>query len=91
MGLPYALALQWLHPGRPVFNPTGDGTFGFTIQELDTARRLKLPVINIVHNNACWGIVRHGQRMQLDFESAPRSPTPTTRRSRAASVAMAKP
>ncbi len=68
-GLPYALALQWLHPGRPVFNLTGDGAFGFTLQELDTARRLALPVINVVHNNAAWGIIRHGQRMQFEFES----------------------
>jgi thiamine pyrophosphate-dependent acetolactate synthase large subunit-like protein len=68
-GLPYALALQWLHPGRPVFNLTGDGAFGFTLQELDTARRLALPVINVIHNNAAWGVIRQGQRMQFDFES----------------------
>lgn len=68
-GLPYALALQWLHPGRLVVNITGDGSFGFTLQELDSARRLRLPVITIVHNNEAWGIIRHGQRAQLDFES----------------------
>jgi thiamine pyrophosphate-dependent acetolactate synthase large subunit-like protein len=67
-GLPYALALQLAHPGRPVFNITGDGSFGFTLQELDTARRNKLPVITIVHNNAAWGIIKAGQRAQLDFE-----------------------
>lgn len=68
-GLPYALALQWLHPGRLVLNLTGDGAFGFTLPELDTARRLQLPVINVVHNNAAWGIIRQGQRKQFDFES----------------------
>lgn len=68
-GLPQAMALQWLHPGRPVFNITGDGSFGFTLQELDSARRLRLPVITLVHNNEAWGIIRHGQRAQLDFES----------------------
>ena len=67
-GLPYALALQSQHPGRPVFNITGDGSFGFTLQELDTARRYRLPVITIIHNNAAWGIIRAGQRKQLDFE-----------------------
>ena len=45
-GLPYALSLQLQHPDRPVFNITGDGAFGFTLQELDTARRYGLPVIN---------------------------------------------
>ncbi len=67
-GLPYALALQLQHPGRCVFNLTGDGSFGFTLQELDTARRLKLPVITVVHNNASWGVIRMGQKMALGFE-----------------------
>jgi thiamine pyrophosphate-dependent acetolactate synthase large subunit-like protein len=67
-GLPYALALQLIHPGRPVVNITGDGAFGFTLQELDTARRHGLPAVTIIHNNAAWGIIRAGQRAQLDFE-----------------------
>ena len=49
-------------------NITGDGAFGFTLQELDTARRYGLPVINVIHNNASWGIIRAGQKAQLDFE-----------------------
>ncbi len=67
-GLPYALALKLMHPDKMVVNLTGDGAFGFTIQELDTARRLKLPVINVIHNNAAWGVIRMGQRMALNFE-----------------------
>lgn len=67
-GLPYALALQLQHPDKPVFNITGDGSFGFSLQELDTARRYRLPVITIIHNNAAWGIIRAGQKAQLDFE-----------------------
>ena len=61
-GLPAAIALQLAHPGRPVFNLTGDGAFGFSVQELDTARRHRLPVINVIHNNADWGIIRFGYR-----------------------------
>ncbi|MBP6902830.1 MAG: thiamine pyrophosphate-binding protein [Burkholderiaceae bacterium] len=60
-GLPYALALKRLHPERPVFNLTGDGSFGFTLQELDTARREGLAVVTVVHNNAAWGVIRAGQ------------------------------
>jgi len=59
-GLPWAIALKLLHPARPVFNITGDGAFGFTLQELDTARRLGLPVITIIHNNASWGVIKLG-------------------------------
>ena len=67
-GLPAALALQAQLPGRAVFNLTGDGAFGFTLNELDTARRYRLPVITVVHNNAAWGVIRHGQKMSLNFE-----------------------
>nr|WP_301334691.1 thiamine pyrophosphate-binding protein [Variovorax dokdonensis] len=67
-GLPYAIALQAQQPGRAVALVTGDGSFGFTLNELDTARRYRLPVISIVHNNAAWGIIRAGQRNALDFE-----------------------
>ncbi len=67
-GLPYALSLQLQFPQRPVLNITGDGSFGFTLNELDTARRYRLSVVNVIHNNAAWGIIRAGQRKQLGFE-----------------------
>lgn len=67
-GLPYAMALQLAHPARRVFNITGDGAFGFTLQELDSARRNRLPVVTLIHNNAAWGVIRAGQRAQFDFE-----------------------
>ncbi|MFO1274201.1 MAG: thiamine pyrophosphate-binding protein [Rubrivivax sp.] len=67
-GLPYAIALKRLEPQRPVINITGDGSFGFTLQELDTARREQLAVINVVHDNEAWGIIRAGQAKALNFE-----------------------
>lgn len=66
-GTPYAVALKLLHPDRPVFNICGDGAFGFTLSELDTARRYSLPIINIIHNNASWGVIKMGQRKSFDF------------------------
>jgi acetolactate synthase-1/2/3 large subunit len=69
-GLPAAIALQSQHPGRLVVNITGDGAFGFTLNELDTARRYQLPVVTIVHNNASWGVIRMGQQKGLGFEMA---------------------
>jgi thiamine pyrophosphate-dependent acetolactate synthase large subunit-like protein len=69
-GLPFAMSLKLQHPTKPVFNITGDGSFGFTMNELDTARRYQLPVITLIHNNASWGIIRAGQKKQFDFEFA---------------------
>ena len=50
-------------PDRPVICTTGDGSFGFTLQELDTARRYGLPVIFVIHNNAARGIIQVGQHI----------------------------
>jgi acetolactate synthase-1/2/3 large subunit len=61
-GIPYAHALKLLFPDRPVRNITGDGAFAFTLQELDTARRLGLNVVHVIHNNSAWGVVGAGQR-----------------------------
>jgi acetolactate synthase-1/2/3 large subunit len=61
-GLPAALALKLAFADKPVFNITGDGAFGFSIAELDTARRYGLNVINVVHNNSAWGVIRAGQQ-----------------------------
>jgi acetolactate synthase-1/2/3 large subunit len=69
-GLPWALALKALHPNQPVLQITGDGSFGFSLQELDTARRHGLPVVSVIHNNEAWGVIRAGQRAQHDFEFA---------------------
>ncbi len=69
-GLPWALTAKLLHPSRPVFNVTGDGAFGFSLQELDTARRHGLPVITVVYNNAQWGVIRLAYgRAGFDFGS----------------------
>ncbi len=69
-GLPWALTAKLMNPSRPVFNVTGDGAFGFSLQELDTARRYGLPVINVVYNNARWGVIRLAyERTGFDFDS----------------------
>lgn len=67
-GLPAAIALARAFPDRRSFCITGDGAFGFTIQELDTARRYGARVITVVHNNQSWGVIRQGQRARgFDF------------------------
>jgi acetolactate synthase-1/2/3 large subunit len=84
----HALALQAAHPGRTVVNVTGDGALGFTLAELDTARRHGLPVVTVIHDNAAWGVIRFGQA-RAGSSSTPPSRAPTTRPSRAPSAATA--
>jgi thiamine pyrophosphate-dependent acetolactate synthase large subunit-like protein len=61
-GIPYALALKGRFPERAVINITGDGAFGFTVAELDTARREGLAAVHVIHDNSAWGVIALGQR-----------------------------
>jgi acetolactate synthase-1/2/3 large subunit len=62
VGLPFALAAKVARPEEPVVLITGDGAFGLSAMEMDTAARHHLPVIVVVANNSGWGDVRHHQR-----------------------------
>ncbi|HXM56456.1 MAG TPA: thiamine pyrophosphate-binding protein [Candidatus Dormibacteraeota bacterium] len=59
VGLPFALAARAARADEPVFLFAGDGSFGLSAMELDTAVRHDLPVVVVVSNNAGWGDVRH--------------------------------
>jgi thiamine pyrophosphate-dependent acetolactate synthase large subunit-like protein len=63
IGLPFGIAAKAARPADPVVVFTGDGAFGFSAIELDTAARHGLPVVVVVVNNGGWGDVRHEQRM----------------------------
>ena len=57
-GLPGSMGAQLAAPGRKVVGITGDGGFNMTIGELETARRLGLPFMLFVVNNAASGYVK---------------------------------
>ncbi len=61
MGMPFANAAKLVHPDRQVVNITGDGAFALTCQELETAVRYNLPVVNIIFNDRAWGMIKAGQ------------------------------
>lgn len=57
VGLPFALGAKALRPERAVVLFTGDGAFGLSAMELDTAARYGLPILVVVVNNGGWGDV----------------------------------
>jgi thiamine pyrophosphate-dependent acetolactate synthase large subunit-like protein len=61
IGQPFANAFKLAFPERPVVNFCGDGAFGLTLQELDTAARHGLPVVNVINNDGGWGMCKAGQ------------------------------
>jgi acetolactate synthase-1/2/3 large subunit len=66
-GVPYAHALALLEPGRPVVDITGDGAFGFSVAELDTAVRYGISAVHVIHDNQAWGVVAQSQK-RLGFQ-----------------------
>ena len=66
VGLPYAIGAKLAKPDNPVVSITGDGAFLFSAQELDTAVRLNLPIICIISNNSCWGMIKGNQNLNYD-------------------------
>jgi acetolactate synthase-1/2/3 large subunit len=59
VGAPFALAAQFLHPGKKVLIINGDGSFGFNGFEFETAVRFKLPIVSIVGLDGAWGQIRN--------------------------------
>jgi acetolactate synthase-1/2/3 large subunit len=62
-GLPGAMGAQLARPDAVVAGLTGDGGFNMVLGELETARRMKLPVTVIVVNNAASGYVKALQHL----------------------------
>ena len=60
-GIPGAMAAKLAYPDRPVLLLSGDGAFGFTVTELESAVRQGLPFVVVVANDEAWGIVVCGQ------------------------------
>ena len=63
-GLPGAMAARALCPDRPIILLSGDGSFTFTIAELECAARQRLPFVAVVADDQRWGIsaTSHMQR-----------------------------
>jgi acetolactate synthase-1/2/3 large subunit len=61
-GFPAAAAVSALNPGRRVLLLSGDGAATFTIAEIETAVRQRLPYVAVVADDSAWGIVVSGSR-----------------------------
>ena len=61
VGVPFANAAALLAPGRQVVAVIGDGSFGFTAMEIDTAVRHGLAPVYVIANNQAWGIEKTDQ------------------------------
>jgi acetolactate synthase-1/2/3 large subunit len=61
IGFGLAIGIKAARPNEPVVCVTGDGAAGFTVAELDTMVRQKMPIVVVVMNNHSWGAVDPAQ------------------------------
>lgn len=62
-GLGAAIGAQTANPDKQVINIAGDGCFRMNMNELATASRQKLPLIEVIINNHVLGMVRQWQTL----------------------------
>lgn len=58
-GLGYAIAARTVRPSAQVAVLLGDGAAGFSLMDVDSLVRHRLPVVMIVGNNGMWGLEKH--------------------------------
>lgn len=61
-----AIGAHYGRPGVKTIAVMGDGSFGFTSGELETAMRKNLPITFIVLSNAVFGWIKAGQKTGFD-------------------------
>jgi acetolactate synthase-1/2/3 large subunit len=69
-GLGYAAAARIARPQSQVVVLLGDGAAGFSLMDVDTLVRHRLPVVLVVGNNAGWGLERHPMRAIYGYDVA---------------------
>ena len=73
IALPTAIAAKLVHPERKVVTVNGDGGFLMNVQELETAVRLRTPIVNVIWENRQFGSIvwkqdkKFGRHFGTDF------------------------
>lgn len=62
-GLGASIGAKVANPDTPVFNIAGDGCFRMNMNEIATATRYNIPIIQVVCNNSVLGMVRQWQTL----------------------------
>jgi acetolactate synthase-1/2/3 large subunit len=69
-GLGYAIAARLARPSAQVVLLLGDGAAGFSLMDVDTLVRHRLPVVMVVGNNGIWGLEKHPMQLLFGYNVA---------------------
>jgi len=73
IAVPGAIAAKLAFPDRQVVAVTGDAGFMMNVQELETAVRLKTPIVILIWNDNAYGLIewkqlnQFGRKSHVDF------------------------
>jgi acetolactate synthase-1/2/3 large subunit len=77
-GLGAAIAARLARPSAQVVLLLGDGAAGFSLMDVDTLVRHRLPVVMVMGNNSAWGLEKGPMQMLYGYDViadlAPRTP-----------------
>jgi acetolactate synthase I/II/III large subunit len=69
-GLGYAIGARIARPSAQVVLLLGDGAAGFSLMDVDTLVRHRLPVVMICGNNGIWGLEKYPMRALYGYDVA---------------------
>jgi acetolactate synthase-1/2/3 large subunit len=64
----FALAAGLVHPQSPLFLLMGDGAAGFSLMDVDSLVRHRIPAVMIVGNNAGWALEKQPMRLLYGYD-----------------------
>ncbi len=66
----YAIAARTVRPDSQIVLLLGDGAAGFSLMDVDTMVRHRLPVVMVVGNNGMWGLEKHPMQAIYGWDMA---------------------
>jgi acetolactate synthase I/II/III large subunit len=69
-GMGYAMGARVTYPDRQICVLMGDGAAGFSLMDVESLARQKLPVVIVVGNNGIWGLEKHPMRAMYGYDVA---------------------
>jgi acetolactate synthase-1/2/3 large subunit len=69
-GMGYAMGARVAHPDRQVCVLMGDGAAGFSLMDVESLVRQRMPVVIVVGNNGVWGLEKHPMRALYGYDVA---------------------
>jgi acetolactate synthase I/II/III large subunit len=71
VGSPFAIAAKLAKPGAQVLVLYGDGSFGLSAMEYESAIRQRIPFVGVIGNDGAWGQVKVAQETLYGEGKAP--------------------